>query len=209
MSAILLQITTGRGPVECAWVAARLIDSLITEARKAGFRVDLVEEEAGPAKGTLLSALLHLTGKGCENFAATYEGTVQWIGYSRFRPRHKRKNWYVGVQRVYIPEIPVFSEHDVKIETLRSSGPGGQHVNTTDSAVRAIHLPTGMVAISRDERSQIANRKRALERLGMLVARQGQQQLDSARRQRWDSHNELVRGNPVQVYEGPKFHRVR
>ena len=88
---------------------------------------------------------------------------------------------------------------------MRGSGPGGQHVNTTDSAVRALHLPTGLVAISRDERSQIANRKRALERLAILVMRQGEHQRDAARQQRWEGHNELERGNPVRVYEGMDF----
>lgn len=206
---VLLQITSGRGPVECAWVAARLVESLTAEARQAGLKVDTVEEEVGPEGGTLLSALLQVEGENAEDFAAGLEGTIQWIGYSRYRPGHKRKNWYAGVQRFVLAQTIAFSDREVRIETLRSSGPGGQHVNTTESAVRAIHLPTGLVAISRDERSQQANRKRALARLAALVGKRGQEQLDAARRQRWDSHNELVRGNPVRIYQGERFARVQ
>lgn len=104
-----------------------------------------------------------------------------------------------------IPQSADFSEKDVHIETMKGSGPGGQHVNTTESAVRAAHLPTGIVAIARDERSQTANRKRALERLAILLARHEQRLLAKAQKQRWDAHNELVRGNPVRVYEGTAF----
>ena len=72
-------------------------------------------------------------------------------------------------------------------------------------AIRAVHLPTGIVAISRDERSQIANRRRALSRLSILVARREKIQAHEAQQQRWDAHNELVRGNPARVYEGEEF----
>ena len=208
MKELLLQITSGRGPVECAWVTARLADIVVADARTAGLEADIIEKEEGGEKGTLLSALIHLAGAGCDAFAVQYEGTVQWIGKSTFRHGHKRKNWYVGVRRVSFPESDSFHERDVRFDTMRASGPGGQHVNTTDSAVRAIHLPTGLTAVSRDERSQAANRKRALKRLAILVARHEQRKLDNARQVRWDAHNELVRGNPVRVYAGMEFKKV-
>lgn len=208
MSDVLLQVTSGRGPVECAWVVARLSDAILADARREGLFAEMIEKEEGREKGTLVSALLHVSGKGCEAFAQSYEGTTQWIGNSVFRHGHKRKNWFVGVQRITIPRTESFHGKDVRIETMRSSGPGGQHVNKTDSAVRAVHIPTGLTAISRDERSQISNRKSALERLTILVARHEQRKLDKVRQTRWDAHNKLMRGNPVRVYEGEDFRPV-
>jgi peptide chain release factor len=171
---VLLQITSGRGPVECCWVVKQLTLALLADAHRNNLHAEIIEEESGPEQGTLLSALIHLAGSGAERFAAGYEGTVQWIGTSAFRPGHKRKNWFAGSQRTPIPESIPFSDKDVRIETMKGSGPGGQHVNTTESAVRAVHLLTGLSAIARDERSQSANRKRALERLAILIGRQGE-----------------------------------
>lgn len=125
----------------------------------------------------------------------------------RIQAGTQEKELVLGVQRIPVPAPLTFSDQDVRIETMRGSGPGGQHVNTTESAVRAVHIPTGLVAIARDERSQTANRKRALERLSILVARRGERQLDAARQQRWEGHNELERGNPVRVYQGADFRR--
>ena len=84
--ALLLQITSGRGPTECCWVVARLAETILVDARKQGLLAEIIEEEAGAERGALLSALLDLDGAGTEGFAAGYEGTIQWIGSSTFRP---------------------------------------------------------------------------------------------------------------------------
>ncbi len=209
MSGVLLQVTSGRGPAECAWVTAKLTSLLVSEARLNGLGAEIIDREEGKEKETLLSALIHVTGDKSEAFAGKYEGTVQWTGQSPFRPGHRRKNWFVGIERISVPSGIPFSTGDVRIETMRASGPGGQHVNTTDSAVRATHIPTGLTAVARDERSQTANRKQALERLAILIARSEQDKIDAARKKQWNNHNELVRGNPARVYEGPDFVLVK
>ncbi len=201
----LLQISSARGPIECCWAVAQVVKELIADAGRQGLVAAVIEEEAGAEKDTLQSALIHISGDNCRKFAATYVGTIQWIALSPFRPGHKRKNWFVGVSQVAMPQSSTFRIEDVRMETLKASGPGGQHVNTTESAVRVVHIPTDLSTIARDERSQTANRKRALERLAILVARQEQHLLAKAQKKRWDSHNELVRGNPVRVYEAGKL----
>jgi len=198
--AVLLQITSGRGPVECCLAVAKMADILMADACKAGIDAERIETEPGPQDGTMLSALIHLEGVQADIFAAGYVGTVKWMFTSPFRPGHKRRNWFVGIRTVEMPTLVKLDERDIRIETMRGSGPGGQHVNTTESAVRAVHLPTGLSAIARDERSQSSNRKRALERLGILVARYEQKLLVTAQKMRWDAHNELERGNPVRIY---------
>lgn len=206
---VLLLITSGRGPAECCLVVAQLAENICADARRKGLYAEVIEEEPSPAKGTLLSALIHLDGDTAAQFSDGYVGTIQWIGASTFRPGHKRKNWFIGVQRLPLPETSPFSGSNIRIETMKGSGPGGQHVNTTESAVRATHTPTGLSAIARDERSQTANRKRALDRLGILLFRHAQREQARALKQRWDVHNELVRGNPVRVYQGPQFIQVQ
>ncbi|MBF3202878.1 peptide chain release factor H, partial [Pseudomonas aeruginosa] len=86
--------------------------------------------------------LLGLRGTAAEALAARWCGVIQWIGPSPYRARNARKNWLIGAERLAAP--PASLEGEIRFETLRSSGPGGQHVNTTDSAVRATHLASGI-----------------------------------------------------------------
>lgn len=208
MTSVVLQITSGRGPLECCWVVARLVDAMLADAAVAGIEAAVVESQKGSSPGTLVSAVIQLRGEGSDIFSSAYEGTVQWIGQSRFRSGQRRRNWFVGVRQLRVPKVIAFSDADVKIECMRASGPGGQHVNRTESAIRATHLPTGLTAIAREDRSQSANRRLALERLSLLVARCADQQASKAQQKKWAAHNELVRGNPVRIYEGEAFKRI-
>lgn len=202
-----LQITSGRGPAECQIAVAKLADVLAKEARKAGLACEVLDLVEGRERGTALSALLSLEGEGARNFGAKSRGSVLWICASPLRPGHKRKNWFVGVQMLAPPETGTaeFRAVDVVFEAMRASGPGGQHVNKTESAVRAIHRPTGFVATAREERSQVMNKKLALARLAGILAEGIESAKAVAERDRWAQHDVLERGRPVRTFEGPSF----
>ena len=138
------------------------------------------------------------------DFAQRWLGTLQWVCASPFRPNHARKNWFVAVSR--LPDIPALpKEGEVRFETCRAGGKGGQHVNKTESAVRAVHTVTGISVRVESERSQHANKKRALELLAVKLAAQHAERLDQHAA---DAHAQLYRlerGNAVRVFRGKTF----
>jgi peptide chain release factor len=197
-----LQITSGRGPV------GHLARVLEKEARAAGIACELLEAVPGDDRGALLSALLSLDGPDAAAFARRNAGSVQWICPSPLRPTHKRKNWFVGVDLLTAPDKmgpATVKAADVTFEAMRASGPGGQHVNKTASAVRATHKPTGLVATAREERSQSMNKKLALARLAGLLAAGANAAEAESDRTRWAQHDQLERGSPVRTFRGPDF----
>ena len=202
MIEVILDITAGKGPQECRWVVAQLARAFVREARDIGLEAEVLDgTEELPA-----SVLLRITGEAASAFATQRVGTNQWIGDSPLRAGHKRRNWFVGVALAPLPDaIPDLSEHDIAYQAMRASGPGGQHVNKTDSAVRATHLPTGLVATAQEQRSQHANRKLARLKLAIMLEERRGQALDDARRSQWQAHQDLERGNAVRAYAGPAF----
>ena len=204
---VWVQVSAGRGPAECALSVANVVSCLLKEAQSQHLKAEVLEATPGPFPDTLDSVLLAVEGKTVHAFLSTWVGTVQWIARSPFRPEYKRKNWFVGVESFEIPATPVWSERELKFETMRASGPGGQNLNKTESAVRVTHLPSGIAVTAREERSQLANRKLALARLAQELDGIGKRKERSARRERWSQHNALERGNPIRVYEGERFVR--
>ncbi len=86
---------------------------------------------------------------------------------------------------------------EVRFETLRAGGPGGQHQNTTDSAVRAVHIPTGLSTLARDERSQHRNKQVAIKRLAAMLEMIAQEGKETGKREAFKQHRALERGNEV------------
>ena len=199
MNKVFLQITSGRGPTECCRVVAKVLEMILTEARQKGFDAEVVEREEGVVHRTLFSAVALVQGENLYDFIKSWEGTVLWIAQSPYRKFHKRKNWFVGVRRLAVPEISDWDEREIRFETSRASGPGGQHVNKTETAVKAIHIPTGTSATAADNRSQLQNRRLAMERLQVKLAAQKQEKLLAAEQSNWHNHNTLIRGNPVKT----------
>lgn len=206
---IIVQITSGRGPAECCWVVAQLLKTMLTEAENKGFRYEVISRNAGIEAGTLVSAMVKFEGNKVNVFAQQWNGSVLWVGQSPYRKFHKRKNWFVGVNIVNLDETVQWSEKDITYQTLRSSGPGGQHVNKTETAVRAIHKPSGLQITASDSRSQLQNKKLATRRLLNKLVEWRLSELIRIEQSQWNQHNQLERGNPVKVFKGREFQQVK
>ena len=199
MDKIIIQVTSGRGPVECCRAVARVVEIMMKDAKGAGIEISLLESKKGDLNGTLLSATLLASGQQLAAFVKEWEGTVQWIAQSPYRKFHKRKNWFVGVAIFDIKEQLQWRVSDVKFETCRASGPGGQNVNKVETAVRGIHIPSGIQVMAMDSRSQLQNKKYCIERLEAKFMAWQTEKLVQQQQDKWQEHNELERGRSVKT----------
>jgi peptide chain release factor len=197
----IIQITSGKGPEECERVVAKVLEKILRHARSSQLEATMIGSVKGNITGTLLSAMILIKGKGADLFCREWEGSIQWVAQSPYRKFHKRKNWFVGVIIHDITKQMEWNEKDVAYQTMRASGPGGQHVNKTESAVRATHVPSGVSVTASSERSQMLNKKEATERLKNKLLSWQLEQANEKMQDQWMEHNLLLRGDPVKVFK--------
>ncbi len=200
---IMLQISSGSGPEECARMVALTAAEVEKGASDIGLSCVLAEALPSRIEGNFHSLCFWLEGEEADAYATSWEGSVQWIWQSEYRAGHRRKNWYVKVTKFALNEERCFDLKDVKIESMRASGPGGQHVNKTASAVRATHIPTGKTAFAQESRSQHINKKLALLKLALLFETDGRRAEAEAVSVRRLNHYTIERGEAatVRVYD--------
>lgn len=201
-----LLLTSGRGPAECRIALANVLACMEHEAASCGLDLDVAHGPGGDKHGPA-SAIAVIHGDAARTFARRWLGSILWVAPSPVRPHHKRKNWFVGI--LELPPLPTLvntlQPAEIRYETFRAGGPGGQHQNKTESAVRAIHTPTGLAVVSRDARSQHRNKALALERLAALLASAADLNAKGDRDETHASHGAFERGNPTRRFTGPSF----
>ena len=198
-----IQITSGRGPVECCRVVVLVMNKIVEQAKSKGYDVEVLEHEDGSNDGCMFSVTLAVEGENILPLKDEWEGSVLWVAQKNpFRPWHRRKNWFVGVHFFKPLQAGSINESDITYETLRSSGPGGQNVNKVETAVRAIHAPSGTTVLASDMRSQLQNKKLARERLIMKLSAIEEEKQMQQTHEIWMNHNTLERGNPVKKFKG-------
>ncbi len=197
---IILEIRSGTGGEEAALFAADLLRMYIRYAEKRRFKVEILSQSLSDAGG-VKEAILSIKGKGAYSIFKFESGThrVQRIPVTESQGRIHTSAATVAV----LPEaedIDVeINPDDLRIDVFRASGHGGQHVNTTDSAVRITHLPTGIVVSCQDEKSQYKNKDKAMRILRSRLCEYHRKQRDQ----------EIAHERRKQVGSGDRSERIR
>ena len=201
---IWLQLTANTGPVECCLAVSKALARLGVEAQQAGVALRMLEQQDGPAPGTLRSVLIELDGDAGPMLAQRWSGSILWVCESPYRKLHKRKNWFVGGHAFLPPQVGS-DDGQIRYEATRASGPGGQHVNKTDSAIRATHVASGLSVKVQSERSQHANKRLAAQLLASKLADLAASQAQQGKSDRRIQHSRTERGNAARVFAGLGF----
>ncbi len=197
-----VEINAGAGGTESQDWAEMLLRMYQRWAERRGFRVELVDHHAGEQAG-IKSATLLVKGEGAYGWAKTESGVHRLVRISPFDANARRHTSFASVW-VY-PEVDddiaiEVNEADLRIDTYRSSGAGGQHVNTTDSAVRITHLPTGIVVACQTERSQHKNRATAMKMLKARLYERELQRREAEARAQEEKKTDIGWGHQIRSY---------
>jgi peptide chain release factor 2 len=213
----IVSINAGAGGVDAADWAQMLARMYARWAERKGFSVAVTDESPAEEAG-IKSITFFVRGRNAYGMLESERGVHRLVRISPFDQQHRRHTSFASVD--VIPEIEADEEtsveikpDDVRIETYKSGGAGGQYVNKTESAIRIIHIPTGLVVSSQQERSQMQNRDVAMNILrARLVQREYEERmakLDELRGERraneWGSQ---IRSYVLQPYSLVKDHRT-
>jgi len=206
-----LEIHAGAGGTESQDWAEMLFRMYGRWAERRGFKVETVEYQSGDQAG-IKSATLLLKGEGAYGYSKTESGVHRLVRISPYDSAAKRHTSFssVWVYPVIDDDIDIeIDTSDLKIDTYRASGAGGQHVNTTDSAVRITHQPTGIVVASQNDRSQHKNRATAMNMLKARLFEREMAEREAAASGEYQEKSDIGWGHQIRSYVLQPYQMVK
>lgn len=206
-----LEVHAGSGGTEAQDWAGMLLRMYTRWAEQHGYKVSLLERSEGEEAG-IKSATIQIDGDQAYGWLKTESGVHRLVRISPFDSNARRHTSFasVGVSPVIDDTIEVeIDEKDVKVDTYRSSGAGGQHVNTTDSAIRLTHMPTGIVVACQAERSQHKNRSTAYSMLRARIYEMEMKKREDAASAAFGEKSDIGWGHQIRSYVLQPYQMVK
>ena len=204
-----LYISAGQGPEECAFAVSKMFEKIAAECETRALGLKKLKTEPAEFDGNCKSVLLEISGMQAGEFSESWSGTIKCIFESPYRKNHKRKNWYLAIAcRKAGEQKNRNGKRKMIVTAARASGPGGQNVNKRSTAVRITDSLSGITVRSAEERSQMQNRKKALEKLERKIAENSEQENRRQVKSDWSEICYVERGNETRTYKGLNFERI-
>ncbi|MBP0617077.1 peptide chain release factor 2 [Jiella mangrovi] len=206
-----LEVHSGAGGTESQDWAAMLERMYMRWAERAKFKVEVLEEHAGEEAG-IKSATLLIKGHNAYGWAKTESGVHRLVRISPYDSQARRHTSFASVWVYPVVDDTIdiqVNESDCRIDTYRASGAGGQHVNTTDSAVRITHVPTGIVVACQQERSQHKNRATAWNMLKARLYEAELEKREAAANAEAASKSDIGWGHQIRSYVLQPYQMVK
>ena len=212
----IVTVHAGAGGTDSADWAATLMRMVLRWSERRGFKIDLHDEQEGDEAG-IRSATFTVHGSRAYGLLHGERGVHRLVRISPFDSQARRHTAFASIDVVPIlddvDDVVVIPDDDLRIDVFRSSGPGGQGVNTTDSAVRLTHLPTGIVVSCQNERSQLQNKATAMTllkaKLAELEREKREAELNAVRGEQRDvAWGSQIRSYVLHPYQMVKDHRT-